>query len=203
MATDSVPETETNRRRRVLEICDTLAEMFGAGAAHYDELQELGVDVPTFYQLMASRLPKASLDAMAEVAKHGMSPEVIEATVAAIRERRMNEEEPMRALIARLFAEAPKMTDAGGKPVADQSPALECFVVLRFTGAPLKGILSVTPEGTLKLLQATAVKEIDPNTRREIVRDALFEHFFEYEDVVMVVVERPVTSATSSIFTSS
>ncbi len=94
----------------------------------------------------------------------------------------------MRSLIARLFREGPKMTDASGKEDASQAPALACMIVLRASVPPFEGILSTTPEGTLRLMSTITVQS----------KPVLVEQFFTYEDVVSIVLQRVVKTSAGS-----
>lgn len=85
----------------------------------------------------------------------------------------------MEALLERLFREA----EADRPGHAGQAPALECFVML-VTASGLEGVLSTTPEGTLKMLS---------HSKDEENRPILIEHFFPYETVVSVSLRRAVT----------
>lgn len=98
--------------------------------------------------------------------------------------------EAMRYVIARLFAEAPKLTDEDGSPRADQAPALECHVVLT-SGQQMQGALSTTPEGTLRMM--TPNQQIDPRTRQPMGLPVMVESFFDYDQVSCIAVVRPVT----------
>jgi hypothetical protein len=108
-------------------------------------------------------------------------------------------EQRMRALIDRLFAEAPKLTHPDGTPRDDQAPALECQIMLK-AGGQIGGSLSVTPEGTLRLLSPM---HMNPKTGPlELV---MVEHFFNYEEVSDIAVIRKVDttpSETSRIVTA-
>jgi hypothetical protein len=100
----------------------------------------------------------------------------------------------MRAVITRLFAEAPKLTGPDGTPDPKQSPALECTVVLK-GGFQLMGALSLTPEGTLRMLC--------PNEMGRPPRPVMVEHFFDYEQVADIALIREVkASGGSGIITS-
>lgn len=100
---------------------------------------------------------------------------------------------PMRRLIERLFAEAPKLNDASGSPVEGQAPALECSIVLRTLPMQLTGSLSRTPEGILRLLSPTEIQ--DPQTKRQ--KMVLAEQFFELEDVVTIVLQRDISMSAN------
>jgi hypothetical protein len=90
----------------------------------------------------------------------------------------------MKATIDRLFAEAPKLADASGKPRNDQAPALECQLTLK-AGLTLAGSLSTTPEGGLRLLSM--------NVNRETKEPVAIETFFDFSDVACISVARKVT----------
>lgn len=99
----------------------------------------------------------------------------------------------MEVLIERLFAEAPKLEGSDGKPVEGQAPALQCHIMLR-PGHTLQGALSITKEGMLRMLTPTEIP--DPQTRR--TKTVLAEQFFDYDDVVAIVLERDVKMSTGS-----
>jgi hypothetical protein len=83
-------------------------------------------------------------------------------------------------MIARLLDEAPVLNDD-----PTQAKALQCHVILRGQIQPLPGALSTTPEGGLRLLTPGAIDN----------RPCLMEQFFDYDDVVAVIIERAVTAA--------
>jgi hypothetical protein len=95
-------------------------------------------------------------------------------------------EQRMRAVIDRLFAEAPKLTHPDGTPRDDQAPALECQIMLR-AGGQIGGSLSVTPEGTLRMLSPMQLPK-----RGGAPELAMVEHFFTYEEVADLAVIRKV-----------
>jgi hypothetical protein len=98
----------------------------------------------------------------------------------------------MKRVIARLFAEAPKMTDGKGVPDPTQAPALTCNVMLK-AGGSVQGSLSVTPEGTLRLMSPNVIGQ----------KPVMVEHFFDYEQVADIAIFREVkTSEGSRIVTS-
>jgi hypothetical protein len=102
----------------------------------------------------------------------------------------------MKDVIGRLFGEAPKMTNPDGSVDASQAPAMDVHILLR--GAPMQfsGILSTTPEGTLKLL--TPVPAQGAN------KPCMIEQFFDYSDVASVALVREVKASAvgSRIITS-
>lgn len=133
-----------------------------------------------------------------------LTPEEQEAFAAQDEEnmRRMHNPEGVRIkqLVGRLFASAPKMTDASGKPVEGQAPALECFVTLK-AGVQANGALSITPEGGLRLL---APNEIPSGQRGVPGKMVMIEHFFDYDQVADIAIVREVkASEPSRIVTSS
>jgi hypothetical protein len=87
----------------------------------------------------------------------------------------------IKRVLDRLFAEAPKLTDASGSPDPTQAPALECHVMLRSGGA-IQGALSVTPEGTLRMLCPNQIGK----------RPVMVEHFFDYEQIADIALFREV-----------
>jgi hypothetical protein len=99
---------------------------------------------------------------------------------------------PSWATIQRLFKEHPS-------PLPDQTPAIECGVMLRGVPVTLMGSLSETPEGGLRLLSPDPSQErpIRPGTPMKMV-----EQFFDYEDVMVVAVRRRVTMEAPRIIQS-
>lgn len=91
----------------------------------------------------------------------------------------------MKALLHRLFSEAPKLDVVEG-----QAPALHCHVTLT-TGAMMTGVLSTTQEGTLRMLADSPVYD-------EHQRPVLVEHFFPFESLACVSVRRDVTPTRPS-----
>lgn len=91
---------------------------------------------------------------------------------------------PLERVIKRLFAEAPRLE---GRP--DQSPALDCFIVLK-CGSQIGGALSTTPEGTLRML-APNQRPVERGRQAELV---MVEHFFEWDQVADIAVVRQVTA---------
>jgi hypothetical protein len=112
----------------------------------------------------------------------------------------------MRATIARLFAEAPRMTLPDGTPDPSQAPALECYVLLRGCPAAIQGIVSTTPEGGLRMMTPSEVADKDapppahPRAPRP-TKMVMIEQFFDYEDVITIAVQREVKASpgTSSL----
>lgn len=98
----------------------------------------------------------------------------------------------MQKLVERLFAEAPKMTDGAGNPDPTQAPALQCHVMLK-AGGSMQGALSVTPEGTLRML---AMNKVDN-------RPVMVEHFFDYEQIADVAIFREVKATEGSRIVTS
>lgn len=98
-----------------------------------------------------------------------------------------------RAVITRLFAENSPQVDKPGAGEPDR-PAMDVHVLLR--GAPMQfsGILSTTPEGTLKLMTPVPGKAGDA--------PVMIEQFFDYADVASIALVREVkTSMGSSLWT--
>jgi hypothetical protein len=95
---------------------------------------------------------------------------------------------PSWATIQRLFKENPS-------PLPDQAPAIACGVMLRGVPMTLEGALSETPEGGLRLLSRGAAI---PGGGVSMV-----EQFFDYEDVMVVAVQRKVTVDAPRIIQSS
>lgn len=111
----------------------------------------------------------------------------------------------MRLTILRLFETAPRMTNPDGSPDTSQAPALPCHVVLR-TGAipPLEGVLSTTPEGGLRFLSPVEVEDKDADTSNlhprapKPTKTVLCEQFFDYADVVAILVQRDIKATPGS-----
>jgi hypothetical protein len=96
----------------------------------------------------------------------------------------------MRKVITRLFAEnTPPTVDGAGKPDETQAPAMDVHILLRSASIQFSGILSTTPEGTLKLLTPVAQQGQPP---------VMIEQFFDYADVVSVALVREVKATPSS-----
>lgn len=95
----------------------------------------------------------------------------------------LQEASPMRRLIDRLLGEAPQLLDGKGVPVAGQTPALEC-VVMFASGQAVRGALSKTPEGTLRML----------SVGQEGDKPVLVEQFFEYEAALSIALMRAVSA---------
>lgn len=110
-------------------------------------------------------------------------------------------EQRKKALILRLFEEAPKLESPDGTPDISQAPAIECHVLLRGAPSAVHGSLSVTKEGMLRML-TPATRE---STRhgRKVEIPILCEQFFDVADVVSIMLERAVAADTGSIITSA
>lgn len=94
----------------------------------------------------------------------------------------------MRALIARLFTEAPKLETIAGVPDQGQRPAMLCNVIVRGITQPMSGVLSTTDEDTLKLMTPVKGKAGES--------DILLEQFFRYDDVVVIALHRNVQASS-------
>lgn len=109
----------------------------------------------------------------------------------------------MRRTIARLFDGAPKMIGPDGTPDPTQAPALDCMIVLRGSIPPLAGVLSTTPEGGLRLASPTEIEDpeapapLHPRAPKA-TKKVIAEQFFDYSDVVAIVVQRDVKASASS-----
>ena len=110
-------------------------------------------------------------------------------------------EQRKKAILLRLFEEAPKLEHPDGTPDISQAPAIECHVLLRGAPSPVHGSLSVTKEGMLRML-TPATRE---STRhgRKVEIPILCEQFFDVADVVSIMLERAVAADTGSIITSA
>lgn len=98
----------------------------------------------------------------------------------------------MERLIDRLLAEAPKLTDADGNVVGNQSPAIECLVMVS-AGAQTRGALSKTPEGVYKVL----------SPGQEADRPVMIEQFFAPDSIVAITLIRKITVQRPSIILPS
>lgn len=90
----------------------------------------------------------------------------------------------MHEVIDRLLAAAPKLEPGPGQPPDPQTPAMQAQVVLR-NGYQVMGALSTTPEGALRLLTVAQGQDPSNPTARPVAITA--EHFFDYDDVVAVI----------------
>jgi len=91
----------------------------------------------------------------------------------------------MRRTVDRLIdTEAPVLTDDKGNKVSNQVAAIDC-VIMFSSGATIRGALSRTPEGTLRMM--SPAKEGD--------RTVLVEQFFGYEAVTAISIVREVKVA--------
>jgi hypothetical protein len=108
----------------------------------------------------------------------------------------------MRATIARLLEEAPKLMLPNGKPDPSQSPALQCHVVLNASIPPIEGVLSTTPEGGLRLMtphQVDGERTPDMHPRAPAPqKTVMLEQFFDYADVVSICVQREIKAEPGS-----
>lgn len=88
----------------------------------------------------------------------------------------------MRRLINRLLDEAPKVSE-------DSLPAIECNITIRGLLQPMSGILSIAPEGVLKLLV--------PPQNVPGQAPMLLEVFVDYADISSIAVHRKVEAAVA------
>jgi hypothetical protein len=95
----------------------------------------------------------------------------------------------MTRVIDRLLAEAPPLLDANGAPVPDQAPALDCVVMFSF-GQTIRGSLSRTPEGALRMMS--------PGTDNG--RGVLVEQFFDDSVVASVALVREIKTDARRLF---
>lgn len=113
----------------------------------------------------------------------------------------------LKAQIIRLLAEAPKLTDASGKPDETQSAAVQCAVVLK-NGPMLQGALSLVymeigphPMGGPALWDTLGrMLQLTPSPKGGAPQAV--EMFFELEDVVFVAVERDVKTSGPTLFSA-
>jgi len=90
----------------------------------------------------------------------------------------------MQIVVRRLLAAAPPLLTGAGTPVPGQAPAIECVVMFN-NGQAVRGSLSETPEGALRLLSPGV----------EDGRPMLVEQFFGYEAISAVAIPRAVSAA--------
>ncbi len=90
-------------------------------------------------------------------------------------------------VINRLLAES---STTSTSPLPPQAPAVECVVMLRGTGHPIRGVLSRTPEGFLRMMSP----EQDEQRRPFFV-----EQFFDDADVVAIALRRDITATESRV----
>ena len=102
----------------------------------------------------------------------------------------------MSEVIGTLMDEAPKMTDASGKPDLTQAPAVTCHVMLRGQLQPLHGVLSYyayqdryAAHGNQTMRMLTPAQVSGEGGRP---REALLESFFSMADILSIMVEREV-----------
>lgn len=94
----------------------------------------------------------------------------------------------MKQLIGRLFKECQS-------PLPDQAPAIECAVTLTGGVITMRGSLSITPEGMLRMLRPD---HDSSQNARAMSKAQLLEHFFDYSDVMMITMLRTVTLEPAS-----
>lgn len=95
----------------------------------------------------------------------------------------------MTRVVERLFAESETLTDAAGNPLENQTPALDCVVMLRGMPSSIRGALSTTPEGAYRMM-----------TPHEDGRQrALIEQFFAPQDMVLIGLIREVRTSAPLI----
>jgi len=93
----------------------------------------------------------------------------------------------MKVTIQRLFKENPS-------PLPDQAPAIECGVMLVGIPVTLRGALSETPEGGLRLLSPSG---------SVAGRLQMVEQFFSYEDVLVIAMQREIAVDAPRIIQTS
>jgi hypothetical protein len=111
-----------------------------------------------------------------------------------------DQDDPMKALIGRLLAAAPKLTDGRGHALPKDLPALpECMVQIKGiavtpSGHPaFMGVLGVTRDGLLKIGAPGQKKD-----QSGAVKDCIFEQHFRYEDVAVFTVAKELPRVTRS-----
>jgi hypothetical protein len=197
--TNVIPEDELAMRRKVSEACDAIAAgMEGAARAVADlfalELELGGPTVALWVDQVLRRLPEeweakllpnaptiVTLLEAYHQSLHGNSSGAWVGLMSVLGTKGSGGEDPLRVRIDKLLDEAEKLAGDDGKPVPDQAPALECAVMLK-PGQVVRGVLSRTEEGTLKMLT--------PETMGH--QRVMVEQFFCYDDVISVAVIRQV-----------
>jgi len=205
----------------VQEVGDHIRELHDLGMSAQEWLQNIARSGPPLLQVISDRWGVlfgsvidgycAARAAGAQSPVEGMFAGIASDVMRASRPRGEQAEPPpedgsaywaperMRAVIDRLFAEAPKLTRPDGTPRDDQAPALECQICLR-SGGQIGGSLSMTPEGTLRMLSPMQLPK--KGGMPELV---MVEHFFAYEEVSDIAVIRKVDTTptdTSRIVTA-
>lgn len=197
LSSEALAQIGPNTRRVLPILVDVVVRLCGGEqltAGDYADAVRIGAGIaddghdhatPSIVQLLIASLPDMIPTIMGAVgASKADGPQV------PLEDELTSEGYRMRAVIDRLFADAPKLENpATGKPVDDQAPAVEVHLVLK-TGQQLQGVLSTTPEGTLRL--ATPNQRVDPRTKQPVGAPVLIETFFDYEQVSAVAVVREI-----------
>lgn len=95
----------------------------------------------------------------------------------------------MACVVDRLFAESETLTDAAGNPLENQTPALDCVVMLRGMTSSIRGALSTTPEGAYRMM----------TPHEEGRQRVLIEQFFDPKDMVLIGLIREVRTSAPLI----
>jgi hypothetical protein len=178
------------RRNRTQQLASDIGDLV---KDIYDRMTEMSIEL----DVAASDIKELITDHLDEV--HRMGFYHLWADLFPAQAYQLDRGSPMRMLIGRLFKDAPKMTDGAGKPVQGQAPALGMCIVFLKAGAQVQGALSITPEGTLRMMVPNQIKTPDG-----ALKNVMLEQFFTVEDVAMIVVPREMPNLSrSSIIQSS
>jgi len=200
----TITEDGSGHKRRVLALGAEIADLLRDIADRAKEFRELGVPTRDWLEVVAAALPQKGanllfwampmlVEAIDLRGDKPLPPRWVHGPATTISQIKVHDEQAhtlrMRQVIDRLFAEAPKL-DGGGKADPAQAPAIEVHILLR-SGAPIQfsGVLSTTPEGTLRLMTPTKNGDGKP---------CMIEQFLDYADVTSVAVVRDVKMTEGS-----
>lgn len=176
--TDQTAETAENRKNRTNQFADDIVDLLNDFADRLTEMNvELDMPATEIHQVVRERL----MDKQDELMLLWWQAW---GEIFPVAKMRLAHGEPMKQLIGRLFEEAPKMTDASGKAMPGQSPAMPDVILTLKCGQQLSGALSTTPEGTLRMMTPNEIQTQHGNKK------VMVEQFFDYADVAMIAVLR-------------
>lgn len=95
----------------------------------------------------------------------------------------------MKTLINRLLQEATSLESSIPATIRDASLFLECQVVLK-GGYAMAGVLTTTPEDTLRLLAPG---------KKAGGGEVMIDHYFDYDDVLTIAIGREIPRPSSLI----
>lgn len=169
-----------NDPEKIMTMGTGLGTMLGEGLKSSRIIDLIGAALPLF---MNNKNPEPMLSPQYDINAPDSIPLDHEAMYGLDSRR-------MKAVIQRLFADAPKLTTADGAERTDQATAIECHVVLK-AGQSMAGALSITAEGTLRLLSPNVIGK-PPNERMIMV-----EHFFDFDQLADIAIVREMTAETA------